>query len=110
MNWPLLRLHKKTDKRVDLSGGMMENIMGEVAKDLIEINVENKSIGDLYNEFFNIMRKYGIKQNSKCENDNCVTGSNYEWTMAMTLFLDSIQSEMRMEFLLGSIVPKDLYS
>lgn len=83
-------------------------IMRNVAKDIINISLDsNKTISDYTNEFYNIMRKYGIKQGTKNPFGPGIIHDNYEWTMARSLFLDQLSLAIKLELLTNDI-PEDL--
>ena len=79
--------------------------MHNVGKDIIAIKAENdKTIGELWDEFFAVMRKYGIKQCTK--EGNGMLGDNYEWTMCVDLFISSISNTIHLENWFN--IPEDL--
>lgn len=77
----------------------------KVAKEIIELPYNKKSQKQLKIMFFDIMRKYNIKQGEK--NGNGRTCDNFEWTMCSTLFCERISSEIEISFMFNGI-PKDL--
>jgi hypothetical protein len=80
----------------------------DIAKDIINIEINlSKSIYDALNDFYDVMRKYNIKQGTQVGNG--VLGNNYEWTICITLFYDQFMQKMQLERLFCNI-PEDLKS
>ena len=82
--------------------------MHNVAEEIIAIQTNrDKSIDDLWQEFYTIMRKYGIKQGIKNPEGNGILTSNYEWTMCVSLFIDQITNHIHFDNIFDE-VPEDL--
>ena len=86
--------------------------MKEVAKDIIEINIEDSdTVKDLLDKFYDVMRKHGIKKGTQSVNDEGeevgVLMNNYEWTMAWELFLVRVHDFFNFKTMLE--VPKDVF-
>ena len=80
--------------------------MAKVAKEIILVEFPNKTtMFQVRKKFYEIMRKYGIKEGT--ENGNGRSVCNYEWTMCKILFIDTVKSSLQMSFF-GFETPKDL--
>jgi hypothetical protein len=80
--------------------------MSNVAKEIIDIKPDSeKTMSDLWNEFYDIMRKYGIKQGTKTPQGGCLC-NNSEWTMCVTLFLQCVTGSIQLDEWFN--VPEDL--
>jgi len=80
--------------------------MREIAEEVLMKDVLSKDMKTQITErFFDVARKYGIKQGTKTEiGRSCNT---FEWTMLKTLFLKKIEGELEFYGFLGG-APKDL--
>lgn len=83
----------------------MENYK-EIAEDIINSKLPEQTLKDVYNVFFELMRKHGIKQGTV--EGNGVICDNYEWTLFKTLFLKEFESQFEMGLFFDG-VPKDLH-
>lgn len=76
--------------------------MSKVAKEIINMPVDKTdTIEGLFNKFFKIMKKYGIKQGTKTEFG--FTKSRFEWTMCEKLFVENIVNKIHVLRLLDDI-------
>lgn len=83
-------------------------LMRDIAKEILNIEiVTNKKISEYVEEFYDIMRRYGIKQGSKDPEEAGTIGDNFEWTMSRTLFLEHMHMEI-LTYMLIHPVPEDL--
>ncbi len=83
--------------------------MSKVSKDIIAIKVtEDKTIKQLFSEFYKIMRRYGIKQGTKNPNGVGIIHDNFEWTICSSLFSSHICKTIWFFDLFVSEAPKDL--
>jgi hypothetical protein len=81
-------------------------IMENVAKEIIELKFKpDDTLQQCLNNFYKIMRKYGIKHGKK--ENNGIRMTNFEWTMCQSLFYDRIHSFFIFNKLIYG-VPKDL--
>jgi len=81
------------------------NILHNVAKDIIEIRFkESDTLGNVNYKFYEIMRKYNIKQGARTDSGICT--NNYEWTICLDLFISQIISYLNWDGTVG--IPKDL--
>ena len=88
--------------------GIGIEFMHNVAGEIIHITPDDdKTINDLWQEFYSIMRKYGIKQGTRSLDGVGIITSNYEWTMCVSLFIENTISYINFNSLLNE-VPKDL--
>ena len=80
--------------------------MGEVYREINSIPITPiDSLDSLINQFYAIMRKYGICQ---CEwTENGRRGNNAEWCMCYCAFEQNLTSKLTLLFLLSK-PPKDL--
>jgi hypothetical protein len=86
--------------------GIEIEFMNEISSDIIAIKPDNdKSISDLWNEFYDVMRKYGIKQGTK--SGNGILTNNFEWTMCVNLFVASITNSITLNQMMED-TPEDL--
>lgn len=84
-----------------------ENIMKEVANDIIYVEInDGDTIASLKEKFINIMKKHNIKYGMIDKSGN-VHVANFEWTMCQVLFLDTIIVKLKMDMMLMDL-PKDL--
>lgn len=84
--------------------------MSSVAKDIIfafEKLPKETNIRELMDLFYSIMKKHNIA-NATLSTDGSRNASNYEWTMAKTLFLDRLASFFEFEFLVDDTMPDEL--
>lgn len=76
--------------------------MSKVAEEIIKIPFDKKdTIEGLFNKFFKIMKKYGIKEGRKTPVG--ITKSNFEWTMCEKLFVENIVNKIHVLRLLDDI-------
>jgi len=86
----------------------------EIAKEIIAISIiGNKTIKEIFDEFYTIMRKYNIKQGVFNETKTSRTITNPEWTLYEALFFNTIQSALVMNLEWGLsdetlAIPEDL--
>jgi len=89
----------------------------DVAKEIIGIEINaNMTIAELLSVFYNIMRKYNIKQGTPLFDNNGkhigTTQSNPEWIMCESLFLNRIKDSIEIRIGFGIIdgfeVPIDI--
>jgi hypothetical protein len=81
----------------------------KIAKEIINLKVGKKdTIDSLYEKFYNIMRKYGIKIGEKSDDGPGITMANPEWTLFKVLFEDTIRGRYLIKTLID--YPKDLES
>ncbi len=84
--------------------------MASVSKDIINIKIDcGKSFEYVNNQFYDIMRKYKIKQGTRDKKSGGIIGDNFEWTMCRRLFLSCVQDYYSTSLLFEG-VPKDLES
>ncbi len=77
-----------------------------VAEELTSIEItDDKTIKNLYEEFYAVMRKHGIKQGTKNESGG-ITMCNAEWSVCHTHFEKKIQLHFILHHMLNC--PKDL--
>ena len=81
--------------------------MSNVAKDIIKINPSGRTFDNIWDEFYKIMRHYGIKKGRKSENGVGVVCNNFEWSMCEALFFSRVRDYMAMSDLLDDC-PEDL--
>ena len=53
------------------------------------------------------MRRYGIKEGIRTEGGGRLT-ANFEWTMCVSLFIDTITSSINFDHLFSDSLPEDL--
>jgi len=99
-------MKKKSNPSVDNKEHI--DFLANICKDIFAIKVkELKTIKKCYNEFYKVMRKYGIKQGTRI--DAGVQMSNPEWVICRVLFKDRINMSQDWEFLKYSFsAPDDL--
>lgn len=86
---------------------MSKEYLTEVSKEIINMKIEpGKSIKTHFNKFYEIMRKYNIKQGTAT--DNGVARKNYEWTICWKLFMTIFVDQMELLDMFSDITPKDL--
>lgn len=86
----------------------MNRKMNGIAKEIITMKLTNRdTFKTIYNRFYKIMRKYGIKQGTESKNGNSVLRNNYEWTMCWTLLKSNIDSKVTLDSIFLD-VPKNL--
>jgi hypothetical protein len=79
----------------------------KVAKEIINIKFDSKmTINQCMKKFFDIMRKYGIKQGT--EVGNSIIQDNFDWTMCYTLFIRCLRDFIMSQFTWAGKIPKDL--
>lgn len=83
--------------------------MSAVAKDIIHFNPKRKDLTQkqLMQEFYKIMRKHGIKQGTWNKGGSGRICNNFEWTMCLTLLVDTHNGNNLLSRLFGS-TPSDL--
>jgi hypothetical protein len=82
--------------------------MRKISEELIKIQILDEKIQtEILDKFYTIMRKYGIKEGTITKNKSGRVIANFEWTMCKHLFLDKLESEVKITSLLND-VPKDL--
>lgn len=91
----------------------MEREISEVAKEIIEIEFNmDMTLSEGLSKFFDIMRKYQIKEGTPAFNDRGEkvgrNVANWEWTMCKALFFDILGGYIEMETMIGDVVPTDL--
>ncbi len=92
---------------------MNENIdfMSRLSRDILyslEIKViETKTLLEIKEIFYDLMRKYGIKQGTLNLEKGGITCNNPEWTMARDLFERSLMMQMSIGDIMNP-VPEDL--
>jgi hypothetical protein len=76
--------------------------------EIVALSVNNNdTIGGLFDKFFDIMRRHGIKRGTRSKDGVGILCDNIEWTVCRTLFTSHIADALMMDFVLG-IVPEDL--
>lgn len=84
----------------------MRNLkMRKVSKGIIDIKISDKTIRNILNKFYGVMRENGIKEGEWIQNGRNV--ANPEWTACETLFLDTLMGKFHMALLLNN-TPEDL--
>ena len=89
----------------------MNNIefMNSVAKDIINMEITSSiTYKEAKKEFYEIMKKYGIKEGTRDPNGHGITVANFEWTMCKTLFDSMFNSRMMMESFFDNDMPEEL--
>jgi hypothetical protein len=81
-----------------------------VGKDIVHFEdkeAAKKAVRELLEQFYDIMRKHGIKWGTK-DDDSCggISGANFEWTLCKDSFIYRVTSLMEWEMLLNP--PDDL--
>lgn len=87
----------------------MNEEMRTIAEEITNIKIKGKTTRKLLNEFFEIMRKHGIKQSIKIEHkDHTISyaGNTFEWTMASDFFAEHIKDEIYWQ--VAFFAPEDL--
>lgn len=84
--------------------------MSKVAEEIIKMPVDKTdTIEDLFNKFFKIMKKYGIKQGTKTKFG--FTKNRLEWTLCETMFTENIQHKIKVLRILDDIsTPRSIES
>lgn len=82
------------------------NQMQKIAKDIIFINYE-QSYDQVKTDFFDIMRKYKIKQGVKLK-DGSIRIANFDWTMCECLFNNMMKIYLDISEDHVGTIPKDL--
>lgn len=80
-------------------------ILSDIAKDIINLKLEEDNVKQAYTKFYRIMRKYGIKQGTKTKGGD-ILQCNPEWVMCEKLFQDRIDSTYQLLSIFSC--PKDL--
>lgn len=68
-------------------------ILNEIASEITKLKFDKtKSLKESFNDFYDVMRKYGIK---RCEpSENGQVGNTPEWVLCETLFKTRIELEL----------------
>lgn len=84
------------------------NEMSAVGRDIMNIKIDmDRTFNETMNDFYDIMRKHGIKQGTR--NGNAITLNNFEWTMCFNLFIGRFDYELRFKSMIDGI-PEDLHA
>ena len=95
-------------KKVNNSNMEHIQFMNDVARDIIFMKITDKdNIKTMYKKFFNIMKKYNIKQGVK--EGNGTTICNPIWTMCECLFTDRYKAYVSF-YTICSTAPKEIKS
>lgn len=83
--------------------------MRAVAKDIILFNPKGADMTrkQAMSKFYKIMQKHGIKQGEWTEDGGRIC-NNFEWTMCLTLFNHTIQTNNMLQDIVGENMPKSL--
>ena len=82
--------------------------MAKVAKEIIFIKIDcGKPFSYVENQFYAIMRKYRIKQGTRCKKTGEIMVANFEWTMCYSLFFYMVGKYYPENTMLGKL-PDDL--
>ena len=74
--------------------------MSQIGKDLVKIKFnKEKTLGALQKEFYQVMRKHGVKWGHRAGNG--IQGANFEWSLCQTFFIDRVVSFFNLEVMLN---------
>jgi len=84
--------------------------MRAVAKDIIFFNQKRKDLThkQVMDAFYKIMRKHGIKQGEWDKDGSGRIMANFEWSMCLTLIMDTHNANNSCERLFNDKTPSDL--
>ena len=87
--------------------------INKIAKDIISIKLDKSDTLEIcMNKFFDVMRKYGIKEGTiRFDKNGKSTGricDNPEWCICKSLFFRSFENFLELQILFGNCVPEDL--
>jgi len=90
----------------------MENRDRQIAEEIITLQISSKdSLKDIFDKFFSIMRKYGIKKGLQQYNDDGeetgILFDNFEWTLYKQLLFSTLESHINMQTLFGELKPPE---
>lgn len=83
--------------------------MSKVGEDIIGLKFKpSMTLKQVEKSFYSLMQKHGIKRGTKTKNG--VTQDSFEWTIAKTLFLDTVRAYFEFDrFLFQSdLMPNEL--
>ena len=85
---------------------MRNEKMANLAKDIIDFDLNPDFLVELSEKFHEIARKHGLKWGTKTEGQAGTTGANPEWTMAKHFFTETVHNKIVWELLMDH--PEDL--
>ena len=84
--------------------------MRQIARDIIKIKIsEDKTLKQLFEMFYDVMRKHGIYEGEMSCDGAGVLKANPEWTICKCLFFSQISQYIEFESCFGSLeAPEDV--